>query len=275
VVVYYQLPAGADSLEIELTILDEAGTVVRSFTSTSDPDFQYYAGGPGPDPVLPKQAGLNRFVWDMRHASLPGAPKAYIEGSYRGHKVMPGTYQLQLRVGETIQKTGVEVQENPLYGLTAEEYADYDQFMQSAENKLREMHNLVNQMASVRGQLKDLLGEMGDPQWASLSADIQGLIDRMQAWDEEMVQRKSKAYDDVENFPNKFTANYLFALNHAESSIPRVNQPTRDRIQELNAQWEGYRQEAMTILEDKLPSLNQQLWEAGIGPIWMGLEKKK
>jgi photosystem II stability/assembly factor-like uncharacterized protein len=275
VVVYYQLPAGADSLEIELTILDEAGTVVRSFTSTSDPDFQYYAGGPGPDPVLPKQAGLNRFVWDMRHASLPGAPKAYIEGSYRGHKVMPGTYQLQLRVGETIQKTGVEVQENPLYGLTAEEYADYDQFMQSAENKLREMHNLVNQMAAVRGQLKDLLGEMGDPQWASLSADIQGLIDRMQAWDEEMVQRKSKAYDDVENFPNKFTANYLFALNHAESSIPRVNQPTRDRIQELNAQWEGYRQEAMTILEDKLPSLNQQLWEAGIGPIWMGLEKKK
>jgi len=34
----------------------------------------------------------------------------------------------------------------------------------------------------------------------------------MKTWDEEMVQRKSKAYDDVENFPNKFTANYLFLI---------------------------------------------------------------
>ena len=59
----------------------------------------------------------------------------------------------------------------------------------------------------------------------------------MKAWDEDMVQRKSKAYDDVENFPNKFTANYLFMINQTESDIPRVNQPSLDRMKELNAQW--------------------------------------
>ena len=45
------------------------------------------------------------------------------------------------------------------------------------------------------------------------------IIKQLTNWDEDMVQRKSKAYDDVENFPNKFTAEYLFLINQTESSI--------------------------------------------------------
>jgi hypothetical protein len=41
----------------------------------------------------------------------------------------------------------------------------------------------------------------------------------------------------VENFPNKFTANYLFLLNQTESDLPRVNQSTLDRLEQLGAQW--------------------------------------
>ena len=50
-----------------------------------------------------------------------------------------------------------------------------------------------------------------------------------------MVQRKSKAYDDVENFRQGFTAQYLFLINQTESAIPRVNQPNMDRKKELDA----------------------------------------
>ena len=46
----------------------------------------------------------------------------------------------------------------------------------------------------------------------------------MKNWDDEMVQRLSKAYDDVENFENKFTAEWLFLINQTESDIPVVNQ---------------------------------------------------
>lgn len=90
----------------------------------------------------------------------------------------------------------------------------------------------------------------------------------MIAWDSEMVQRKSKAYDDVENFPNKFTANYLFAINHAESSLPRVNQATRDRLEALNQQWAVLRKEGRTLVTEEVPALNQKLWSAGIGALW-------
>ena len=40
----------------------------------------------------PKAKGLNRFVWDMRYATMPGVPGVRIEGSYAGHKAPPGKY---------------------------------------------------------------------------------------------------------------------------------------------------------------------------------------
>ena len=90
----------------------------------------------------------------------------------------------------------------------------------------------------------------------------------MKAWDEDMVQRKSKAYDDVENFPNKFTADYMFMLNQTESDIPQVNQPSLDLKKELDTKWAALKMQANEILEKDLPALNKMLWEAGIGGIW-------
>jgi hypothetical protein len=82
------------------------------------------------------------------------------------------------------------------------------------------------------------------------------------------VQRKSKAYDDVENFPNKFTANYLFLMNQTESSIPRVNQPNLDRLAELNKEWAVLKAKSDDLQNNQIPAFNKMLWDAGIGPIW-------
>jgi hypothetical protein len=52
----------------------------------------------------------------------------------------------------------------------------------------------------------------------------------------------------VENFPNKFTANYLFLINQTESSIPKVNKGSRDRYAELNKEWEPLKVEGTRLL---------------------------
>jgi hypothetical protein len=93
-------------------------------------------------------------------------------------------------------------------------------------------------------------------------------LKKMKAWDEDMVQRKSKAYDDVENFPNKFTANYLFMINQTESDIPKVNQPSLDRMKELNATWATLKARGTELLERDIPAFNKRLWDAGLGAIW-------
>ena len=72
-----------------------------------------------------------------------------------------------------------------------------------------------------------------DAKYSTVKAAGEAIVKQLKAWDEEMIQRKSTAYDDVENFPNKFTADYMFMVNQNESDIPRVNQPVLDLLKEL------------------------------------------
>ena len=90
----------------------------------------------------------------------------------------------------------------------------------------------------------------------------------MLAWDGDMVQRKSKAYDDVDNFENKFSANYLYLVNQTESDLPRVNKPNRDLKAELDKKWAELEGRAKAIMETEVVAYTKKLWEAGIGAVY-------
>jgi hypothetical protein len=131
------------------------------------------------------------------------------------------------------------------------------------------MHRLVNSLFEKQNQLDSLLKSLpAGEKYSALKKDCEALLKKMKAWDEDMVQRKSKAYDDVENYPNKFTANYLFLINQTESDIPRVNQPSLDRLKELNAQWSTLKARGNELLTHDIPAFNKRLWDAGLGAIW-------
>jgi hypothetical protein len=242
--------------------------VVRTFSSQRDTTSVSYAGAPPTDPTLSKSKGLNRFVWNLRYPTMIGVPNIYIESSYRGHKASPGKYTATLRVGTQQAITDFSVVSNPLYPTDAKTYQDYHSLMQRMETDLNSMHQMVNSLYNKKEQLETLLNSLPKDKNAGLRSEGTALVQRIKQWDEEMVQRKSKAYDDVENFPNKFTANYLFMINHAESDIPMVTQPTLDRLIELNAIWATLQTRGQQLLEKDLPAFNKQLWDAGVGAIW-------
>jgi len=269
VVIYYQLPELKKTDEISLEIKDSAGTIVRTYSSKADEKSVRSENGPRPDPVLSKAKGLNRFVWDMRYTTMPGVPGVRIEGSFLSHKAPPGKYSLTLKMlGQTVA-TDAEILPNPLYPTTPATYTEYHQTMLSMETELITMHKMINSLYQKQQQLESLLSSLptGD-KYAAIKKDGETLVKKMKAWDEDMVQRKSKAYDDVENFPNKFTANYLFLINQTESDIPRVNQPSLDRMKELNGQWTTLKARGNEIADKDIPAFNKRLWDAGLGAIW-------
>ncbi len=268
VVLYYQLPELKGGEPITLEIKDSQGNVVRTFSSQRDTTSVSYAGAPPTDPTLSKSKGLNRFVWNLRYPTMAGVPNTYIESSYRGHKASPGKYTATLRVGTEQAMTDFAVVPNPLYPTDAKTYQDYHSLMLRMETDLNVMHRMVNSLYNKKEQLETLLNSLPKDKNAGLRSEGAALVQRIKQWDEEMVQRKSKAYDDVENFPNKFTANYLFMINHAESDIPKVTQPTLDRLKELNAMWATLQTRGQQLLEKDLPAFNKQLWDAGVGAIW-------
>lgn len=269
IVIYYQLPETKDSnVVVTMEIKDASGNLVRSFTSAKDSNYRKYDGAPPADPVLSKSKGLNRFVWNMRYPSMPGIPDVYFDGTLHGHKAIPGKYNVTLNMGGQKVSTEVEILANPLYPTDAATYQEYNTVMTSMEKELTTMHNMVNTMDAKRQQLEKLAASLTDDKYASLKAEATALAKKMKAWDEDMVQRQTKVYDDAENFPVKFTGNYVFLINLTESDLPRVNQPSFDRMKELNAEWATLKSRGTEILDNNIPVLNKKLYDAGIGAIW-------
>lgn len=269
VVMYYHLPELKKDEFLTLEIKDAEGNLVRTFTSKKDNHFSKWDGGPSPDPTLPTSKGLNRFVWNMRYPTMAGVPNTYIEAGFAGHKAIAGKYNLTLKMGAQTTTTTAEILANPLYPNYLSNDKEYHTLMLDMENKVTEMHKLVNSMYAKRQQLAELLTKIsGEESLKQVATEGDNLLKKMKAWDEDMVQRKSKAYDDVENFPNKFTADYLFLINQAESDIPMVTQPVLDLKKEMDAQWQILKASATEILEKDLTAFNKKLWELGVGGIW-------
>ena len=268
-VIYYHLPEVRKGEVATLEIKDGAGNVVRSFSSRKDSLYQKWDGSPSANPTLSMQKGLNRLVWNMRHKTMVGIPNVYLEASFNGHKAIPNVYSISLKIGEQQAMTTGEILANPLYSNTLNDYKEYDAVMSAMEDELTAMHKMINSMDAKRQQLEQLMANISaDNALKAVYTEGGALAKKMKAWDEEMIQRRSKAYDDVENFPNKFTAEYLYLINQTESDIASVNQPSLDRKKELDGQWSELKTRAMDILNNDIPALNKKLWELGVGGIW-------
>ncbi|MBM3167656.1 MAG: glycosyl hydrolase [Bacteroidetes bacterium] len=270
-VIYYHLPHSfADSTELSLEILDSSGKLVRKLSSKGNPDFQSYDGGPAPEPLLSTRKGLNRLVWDLRYPSLPGVPSAYIESSFRGHKAIPGTYTLRLSAGEMRTEAKGEILDQPSSTLSPSDYQAYNAWMSTLEEELTQMHLMIHAAKGYQDQLSNLVERMSTkPELKDLKVAAETLIKELKTWDEAMVQRKSTAYDDVENFANKFTANFMFMMNHGESSIPRINEGTKERHAELMQQWQPLEAEGKRLLEQAVPAFNSLAKEKGVGVLFL------
>lgn len=264
-VIYYELPKLKDSVPISLDILNNSGKLIRSFSSEKDKTYKpNKGGGPPPAPILSKKKGLNRFVWDMRMPIMKGIPNVYIEADFRGHRMPPENYTIKLRVdGKTMEVIG-NIVETPTFETKAGDYLLYHNFMTEMEAQLNQMHNMVNALYEAQGQLKEVLKDLES---GELKVAGEKLVAELVAWDGDMVQRKSKAYDDVENFPNKFTAQYLFLINQTSNPMPRVNKSSKDRRNLLDAQWNILRQRGNKLMKESIPNYNKKLWDSGIGAV--------
>lgn len=271
VVIYYQLPTLKDNENISLEINDANGGIVRKFSSAVSNENKGNGQRNVKEPKLPANKGLNRFVWDMRYPSIPTIPGVYIESSFKGHKAIPGNYTITLKVGnQIVSSTTANISANPLYKVSENDYQEFDALMKKMEAEVTTMHTMILDLHESKNQLEAVLKNLpSEDKYNNVKLAGADLVQQLKAWDEEMIQRKSTAYDDVENFPNKFTADYMFMVNQNESDIPRVNQPVLELLKEYTPKWEVLKASGGNLKNNLLPAFNKQLWDVGIGAVWI------
>jgi hypothetical protein len=181
---------------------------------------------------------------------------------------MPNLYSASLKQEDKLSEVLFSILPNPLYNITKEEYLETHKFKVITEANLTDMHNRVNKLKKIQGQLIEIIKELPEEQkYMSLKSKGEAIIQQLKSWDEDMVQRKSKAYDDVENFPNKFTAEYIFLMNQNDSSIPRLNSASKNRLEELNKEWVELKNRSEELIQKVIPTYNKLLWNNEIGAL--------
>ena len=263
-VIYYELDEVNTKEVLHLKIKNEAGELVNAFSSQADADYIAYEGAPSRDPVLSAKKGINRFVWNLRHQSLPGIPKIYIEGGFSGHKAIPGTYALELNYGDKQAQLSTTIGANPLINLSAEAYDEYHEFMSAAEKTYTEMTHKTVALYNTQQKLKAVLSSKSIDKNSTLYSEGMRLLESLKDWDALMAQRLSKAYDDVENYENGFTAYYITLINQADSSIPKITEGAKAKMNELNQKWNALHKEAKE-LEALIEKFNRKAFESGLG----------
>jgi photosystem II stability/assembly factor-like uncharacterized protein len=213
---------------------------------------EFTGGRGGGAPRVSTDAGLNRFVWDMRYADAARFPGMILwAGEVRGPRAVPGTYQVKLTAdGQTFAQS-FEIKKDPRLQTTQDDFNKQLALLSRIRDKLTETHNAVAQIRDVRRQLDDLLKRIGDqPNAKPVVAAGAGLNRKLQAVEEELYQTKNQSSQDPLNFPIRLN-NKLAALGGIVASADA--QPTEQSY--------ALYEELATKIDAQLRQLNQVMTE--------------
>lgn len=255
---YYQLPEGRDSgKKLTLEILDEGGHLVRRYSTKGDSTLVSFEGGPSPDVTMTDRVGLNRMVWDMRYPTVPGVPTVFIEGSYEGRKAAPGVYRARLTYDTSVRTATFRVLADPRIAATAADYAEQQEWQARVEDGIRDIHGSVLRLRKVRRQISEVAELLGSrPDMKEVVDSGRKINARLLKWEEELVQNKAQSNDDIINFINKLSADYIFLKGEMDANVPYVTQGQKTRYAELDVQWKVLRAQMNGLLEKDVKGFN-------------------
>lgn len=254
----YYLPEDMDTTSLILEILDEKGEVLRTYSNQKDKSFKSGPGGPPPSPLLPAKAGVNRFNWDLRKATLEAIPGVFIYGNYRGHLMPPGTYQLRLMSEKDTVSTTCELLADPRIKATAKDYAAQQNILNSVEQAVKDIHASINRMRKVKKQVESKLSLLnGNEEWKELANTGKAVAKKISAWEENLIQPKQKTFQDVINFPNQLSSDLLDLKRRVDGLLPEPTKGAKERLDDLLAVWKTHQQELERIISEDVAAFNE------------------
>ena len=252
----YYLDSALDSTKLSLEVLQN-GKVIRTITNQKPKKFSSWPGGPSKPDLLPSKQGYNRFTWDFRRDGLPSIDKVFLFGGHEGSAVGPGAYTLRLSTENASSETSVNILPNPKVKGSMADYKEQQEMLTTIEETVRTIHTAVNAMRSAKSQLKQYSELLQNNEEASeLVKKGDSLMKRITVWEENLIQPKQKTFQDVINFTNKLNAQLLHLRGYVASVEPKLTAGSKERLQDLLQQWQGYKATHDTIINEEMTDFN-------------------
>jgi len=258
--------------EMRLEIVEEDGDPVQTFLRRPGEDEK---APPHPDVKrlgfdprqLPSEAGLNRFVWNLRY---PGAERfdgmvLWNGRGLGGPLALPGTYRATLTAGEASETVAFEVLPDPRSSTGLEGLREQFAFLSGLRDKLTETHRAIGRIRDARTQLERLKGRLGDEgEHGELREAIDAFLESAGEVERTLYQTKNQSRQDPLNFPIRLNDKLAGLASLAgQGAFPPTAQmvAVRDeRVAAIDAELAELRE----LFDTALPEINAAAREAAI-----------
>jgi hypothetical protein len=271
-------PDNKPAERVKIEILDAGGKVIRTYppkrAAAAEGGDEGFGPGARPTP-LPTDAGINQFVWDLRYEGAERIPNSPLwGGGTDGPTALPGKYQVRLTVDGKTQTQPLEIVPDPRLKVTQEDLKKQFDLMQAILGKVTQVHEAVQQMRDVRGQINGLNKRLTQEKFSNAKAiaDAGAALDKkMTTVEEALIQTKARSGQDVLNYPIRLN-NLLVALGGVVNSADAA--PTKqdyELFDDLSKQADEQLAKWNAIVKTDLSAFNslvsqQQVPAVGVTP---------
>lgn len=278
VIVYYYLkekPEGA----VTLTFLDEQGKELKTFSSeekkTEPVDADETAGSgkkkeekdKSKEPRLAKEAGINRFVWNTRYADavkITGDEENTLEGPF----ALPGSYQMQLKVGDETSKVSFSIALDPHIHVAKEDVQARFALLLAIRDKLSEAHMAINTLRDIRQQSEEWERRTkGQSVHERVVTAGKQLRKKVAAIEGELFQVKGKKQTDVMDYPSMLTAKLMYLFEVVASADAAPPAQTSRVFEDISGRVDAQLQRVGELISTDVAAFNTLMSEASIPAI--------
>jgi len=270
VIVYYTLASKPEG-EVKLTFLDMQDNEIKSYAGETE---RKPAADPTDEeeeqekkePNAPKEAGLNRFVWNMRYPD-PNKVDGYVssDGAMSAPLVVPGTYQVRLTVGDQSLIESFEVYKDPRVDASQADLEAQLALHLKMRDKLSETHDAINTLRNVRQQLEDWQKRTQDqPVNEALTRIGKSAKEKLKAIEDELIQSKAKTRQDTLNHPTKLNGKLAGLAGVIANAQAAPTKQAYAVFDDLSRRIDAQLRQLQEVLDTDVAAFNSQLREHNV-----------
>jgi len=288
VVVHYWLREAVKPENIKLTILDAAGKEIRSFAGKRDKtsasgeteapvegEIQQVTGEeevseeePTEGPWAPTDAGMNRFIWDLRYEkpvkleskSRSKREEALAGGS--GPRAVPGEYQVRLSVGEQVLTQPFTLVADPRLAVPAADLQAQFELKMAIRERLSETHTAINQIRRVREQVEEWLKRAAES--TAIKEAARSLKDELKAVEGELINLDyEKPRPGLNRIKEKWDA--LSSMIDESDHAPTTG--AQEFYAELKTQLDAQRRKLKRLVDGPVKAFGELIQKEGVPAI--------
>src|SRR5579863_8843488 len=262
VIYYFLKDAPKAGTEAKVEILDASGKVIRKYSSAEYNTLEepLLPDDKKPEKQLKPEAGLNRFVWDLRYEEARHVPGYYLweyGAGARGPVAVPGHYQVRLTVGQQTQTAGFDLKLDPRVNVSQADLEAQFKLLLDTRDELSKVYDTVNQIQDVRAQLSGLkrrLPENASAKTIVTAADT--LETKLVAVRDELINLTISANEDSLAYPPQLDGKLAYLamdVGTADSAPTEAEQKEFEKLKrqsgELVARWQDLQQRDLAAFQ--------------------------